>query len=312
MIYTVTLNPAIDRTVLVDEINEFDVTRVVKTVRDAAGKGINVSKVITSLGGSTIATGFLAGVNGEFIQVELMKKGIKEAFIFVGGETRENIKLIEKKSGKTLEINEAGPTIEPQYLERFIKTLDRSLKKDDILVLSGSVPGGIPVEVYQTLIERYHSLGITTILDTSKELLQKGILGKPTIIKPNRYELELYSGKKLATDQDIVTEALKICHQGIKEVIVTLGKDGAIYVSEERVFRVDSPRVVVQSSVGAGDSFVAGMAYALSEGYDTEKRLKYAASVAGACVMSEGTNPGKVTDVARLFDYVKIKEIEGK
>lgn len=312
MIYTVTLNPAIDRTVLVEEINEKDVTRVVKTVRDAAGKGINVSKVIASLGGESIATGFLAGSNGEFIQVEMISKHIKEAFVFVAGETRENIKLIETKTGKTLEINEAGPTIEPQYLDQFIKSLDRLLKKDDIVVLSGSIPGGIPTNIYQILIERYQELGITTILDSSKELLQLGIKGKPTIIKPNRYELELYSGKTLSTDQDIIEEALKICELGIKEVVITLGKEGAIFVSKEQSYKIESPQVTVQSSVGAGDSFVAGMAYALSQGYDIEKRLKYAASVAGACVMSEGTNPGKLSDVQRLFEFVKIEEIGGK
>jgi len=307
MIVTVTLNPAVDRTIKVEEINEKDVTRVKKTIRDAAGKGINVSKVICSLGGTTFATGFLGGSNGAFIQKELLKLKVPNDFVLVKGETRENMKIHETLTNRMLELNESGPLVNDSDVQKLLSVLDKMLHKEDVLVLSGSIPQGLDKNIYEVLIKRYRSKGIITILDTSLDLLKEGIKGNPNIIKPNLYELEQLVGKKLHSDDEIVAEARMLCKNGIDEVIVTLGKDGAILVNLNESLKIDAPSVKVESTVGAGDSFVGGISYSIDQGYGIEKRLKFATAVASASVMSEGTNPGKKEDIERLIELVQIR-----
>jgi len=309
MVITLTLNPAIDRTIKVDEINDKDVTRVQKTLRDAAGKGINVSKVVASLGGSTICTGFLAGENGKYINDTLTKLGISTDFVWVDGETRENIKIQETTKNNVIEINEKGPNIEQEDLESIKQKLDTLLKRGDILVISGSVPTGVPINFYHDIIMKYNDLGVITILDTSLELLKQNLSANPKIIKPNLYELSKLVQKELETEKDIIKEARQLCDQGINEVIVSLGKDGSLYVNKEQVYKVTVPIIKVESTVGAGDSFVAGLSFAIEQGYEITKKLKFASSVASASCMAEGTNPGNDEDIDLIFKQTILKEV---
>ena len=309
MIVTLTLNPAIDRTIKVDQINQRDVTRVTKTIRDAAGKGINVSKVIHSLGGNTIATGFLAGENGAFIKKALSALNLSYNFVEVEGNTRENIKIQETNKNNVIEINESGPTITKEETNRLNNTLDKLLQPGDILVMSGSIPKGIEKDYYKKLIEKHRQNNVKTILDTSLELLTIGLEGKPHIIKPNLYELEKLVGKELKTTTEIIQEARQICKQGIHQVIVSLGSEGVLYVDLDQVLKVTVPKVEVESTVGAGDSFVAGLSYSLDNNYSLENTLMYSASVATASCMTEGTNPGSKEDINEIYKKVKIEEV---
>ena len=309
MIVTLTLNPAIDRTIKVDQINQRDVTRVTKTIRDAAGKGINVSKVIHSLGGNTIAAGFLAGENGAFIKKALSALNISYNFVEVEGNTRENIKIQETNKNNVIEINESGPTITKEETNRLNNTLDKLLQPGDILVMSGSIPKGIENDYYKKLIEKHRQNNVKTILDTSLELLTIGLEGKPHIIKPNLYELEKLVGKELKTTTEIIQEARQICKQGIHQVIVSLGSEGVLYVDLDQVLKVTVPKVEVESTVGAGDSFVAGLSYSLDNNYSLENTLMYSASVATASCMTEGTNPGSKEDINEIYKKVKIEEV---
>ena len=309
MIVTLTLNPAIDRTIKVDQINQRDVTRVTKTIRDAAGKGINVSKVIHSLGGNTIATGFLAGENGAFIKKALSALNLSYNFVDVEGNTRENIKIQETSKNNVIEINESGPTITKEETNRLNNTLDKLLQPGDILVMSGSIPKGIENDYYKKLIEKHRQNNVKTILDTSLELLTIGLEGKPHIIKPNLYELEKLVGKELKTTTEIIQEARQICKQGIHQVIVSLGSEGVLYVDLDQVLKVTVPKVEVESTVGAGDSFVAGLSYSLDNNYSLENTLMYSASVATASCMTEGTNPGSKEDINEIYKKVKIEEV---
>lgn len=310
MIVTLTLNPAIDRTIKIDRINPKDVTRVKKTIRDAAGKGINVSKVIASLGGDTVCSGFLAGVNGEYIKKALDKLHIENSFIDVQGETRENIKLHETELSNVIEINEQGPSITTSELDKLTNTLYSLLKQGDILVISGSIPKGVPNEYYKNIIEHFNHQDVKTVLDTSLDLLKISIEGKPFLIKPNLFELEKLCGKSLSSVEAILIEAKNIVNNGIKEVIVSLGKDGVLYVNKEKVYKVTVPEVDVESTVGAGDSFVAGYSYGLDSKKTIEQNLLYAASVATASCMTEGTQPGSIDDINEIYKNTKIEEVE--
>lgn len=309
MIYTLTLNPAIDRTVICNEINLKDVTRVTKTTREAAGKGINVSKVIKNMGEQSICTGFLAGDNGRFIDDELSRLDIDTKFIHVSGNTRENIKVVSTFNNQTLELNEMGPSIEELSLSHMLEYYDKVLKKDDILVLAGSAPLNVPIDIYASIIERYKEKGVLVILDTSKELFERGIEAKPSVIKPNLYELESYFKKTISNYTEAIPYAKLLVDKGIDEVIVTLGKDGSLYVSKDQILKVEIPVVEVKGTVGAGDSFVAGYAIAMAKKLGIEESLKYASSVSIASCLQPGSTPGKKEDAEYIKKEVKINKI---
>lgn len=307
MIYTLTLNPAIDRTVYVDEVNTEDVTRVNKTLRDAAGKGINTSKVLRQLGEDSVCFGYSAGRNGQFIHESLDYLGVKSDFVRVHGETRENIKIIPT-NGSVLEINENGPTILPENHNDLITKLDNILTENDVLVLSGSAPKGLESYVYYDLIKRYRPRGVYTILDTSKDLFTNGIKAGPTIIKPNLYELETYVGRSLKTMDEVKEVCFELHHSGIPHVLVSMGKDGSLYVGEAGVFTVHIPELEAKSTVGAGDSFVAGFAKAFHEGRDIQTCLIEASAVGCASVLSERTAFIAVDELKEIKSYITVKE----
>lgn len=308
MIYTVVCNPAIDRTLFVDTVNKDDVTYVNRTVFDVAGKGINTAKVIQSLGYDVMCLGFVAGEHGEFVIQELDKRGIAHDFINVEGQTRENIKIIGEMEHTTLEFNEKGPVVSSQQIDEFMKMVFDRVQTGDIVVLSGSVPQGIPSTFYQMIITRCNEKEITTVLDASKELLQYGVRAKPTIMKPNLYELQQFVGYLLPAKEDLVKEAKLLIEQGIEEVIVSLGSKGCLYVDNDTVMELIAPQLDVVSTVGAGDAFVGGYVVGTIEQMKTEERLIFASSVAGASVMSEGTKPGSLEQISLLLQQYIVKK----
>lgn len=307
MIYTLTLNPALDRSIYVDEVNTEDVTRVKKTLRDAAGKGINTSKVLKQLDTSSVCFGFSAGRNGGFIQESLDYLGIDSHFIRVHGETRENIKIIPKR-GPVLEINESGPTILPKDYQALIELMDTTLKQHDILILSGSAPNGLESMVYYDLITRYRQRGVVTVLDASKNLFTNGVKAGPTIIKPNLYELEMYVNKPLKTQKELIDVCLKLHHSGIDHVLVSMGKEGALYVGEAGIYSVVIPELEAKSTVGAGDSFVAGFVKSFHEKEPIKTCLVEASAVGCASVLSERTAFVALDELSEIKAYINVKE----
>jgi 1-phosphofructokinase len=307
MIYTLTLNPAIDRTIYVNEINKEDVTRVDKTLRDAAGKGINTSKVLKQLGTESVCFGFSAGRNGSFIEESLDYLGIENTFVRVHGETRENIKIIPT-NGDVLEINESGPTILPNDYQELIDLMDQTLKQHDILILSGSAPQGLESMVYYDIITRYRQRGVVTVLDSSKHLFTNGVKAGPTIIKPNLYELEMYVNKSLKTQQEMIDVCLDLHHSGIDHVLVSMGKDGSLYVGEAGIYKVSIPALNPKSTVGAGDSFVAGFVKAFDEALPIVDCLKEASAVGCASVLSERTAFVALDEIDQIKPYIEVKE----
>lgn len=309
MIITLTLNPAIDRTISIESLSKTDVNRVLDVRKDAAGKGINVARVVSSLGLKSLACGIVAGSNGAWIKKELDDLKINYLFHEVSGETRENIKVHVKETSDVIELNETGPKCSPKDLDSILKILKEVVKKDDILVLSGSAPKGLPVNVYQIIMDHLKDLEPIVILDTSNELLVEGMKSKPDIIKPNRHELEKYFNRNYQTTNEMIVDAKTLIQKGIKEVIISLGSKGSIFVSEKEVYHIKGIHVDAKSIIGAGDAFVGGLAYGIHMGYDTVKRLSYATAVATASVLTQGTMPGKNTDVLNFLKQIEIEKI---
>lgn len=304
MIITVTLNPAVDKTVEVDNCTIDSVNRVSSLKLDAGGKGINVSKVVKSLEGESIALGALAGKTGEFIKNYLDAEGIKNDFIFVPGETRTNIKIVDKIKGTNTDINEAGNSISAEDIKRIKEKVFKDAKKDDILVLSGSIPQGIEKNIYELWIKEAKELGVKTILDADGELLKQGILAGPYLIKPNIHELEKLFDVKINGVQEVISICTGIFDYGVSMIAVSLGSEGALFMNKEKTIYAHGIKVKVKSTVGAGDSMVAALAFALDKGYSFERSVTLSVAAATAGVMTEGTTAGSLEDILNIEKQV--------
>lgn len=304
MIITVTLNPAVDKTVEVDNCTINSVNRVSSIKLDAGGKGINVSKVVKSLNGETISLGVLAGKTGEFIKNYLDTEKIENDFVFVPGETRTNIKIVDKVKNTNTDINEPGNSISEDDIKIIKEKIFSLAKKDDILVLSGSVPQGIEKNIYELWIKEAKELGVKTILDADGELLKNGIKSAPYLIKPNIHELEQLFDVKV----DGIDQTIKLCKSifdyGVEMIAVSLGCDGALFMNREKTIHAHGLKVKVKSTVGAGDSMVAALAYALDKGYSFERAVTLSVASATAGVMTEGTTAGNLNDILNIEKQV--------
>ena len=276
MILTVTLNPAVDKVYEVESFAVGDVFRPKDMWATAGGKGLNVSRVATILGEKVRATCCLCGSNGAVIRNEIKKQGIEDAFVEISGETRICIAINDPIANTSTEILEPGPVITAQEQEKFLKRFRQLVKEADIVTISGSLPKGVDIDFYGKLIDISREFGKRVLLDTSGESLLKSLEFTPFMIKPNETELEAIADKKISTEQDILETAIKIHQMGIQLVCVTLGGNGCIAVTEEGAFRLNAPSIETVSTVGSGDSFLAGCAVALVQNQPIETVLKTA------------------------------------
>ncbi|WP_411683122.1 1-phosphofructokinase [Clostridium thailandense] len=309
MITTITLNPAVDKTIEIDTFRIGSVNRISSSRVDAGGKGINVSKVIQSLGGKSRAIGILAGKNGEFIKEYLDSIKIKNDFVFVEGETRINTKVVDPVSHTNTDINEIGPMISNENLDKLWNKFYESSDENSIVVLSGSIPKNVDKSIYKTWIEKAKEKNIKTILDADGELFKQGIKAAPYLVKPNIHELEGLFGQKIDSIEKAVKLSKELLSQGVKIVVVSLGEDGALFVKKELVVLAKGIKVEVKSTVGAGDSMVAALALAMDKGYDFEKAVRLAVACGTASVMIEGTQAADIDTVMNLENLVQFEYI---
>lgn len=302
MIITVTLNPAVDKTVEIDDFKVGAVNRISSMRLDAGGKGINVSKMVKLLGGKSKTFGVLAGNNGQYIKNYMDACGIENDFAFVGGETRTNIKVIDKLKSTNTDINEPGPDISTDEIMLLEEKIFSGVGSDTILVLSGSVPSTVPLDIYKSLILQAKNYGLKSILDCDGELLRQGVEAGPYLIKPNIHELEKLSGRSLQNTESIIDAAKEILKYGVEVVVVSLGDRGALFINSESVIHAGGIKVDVKSTVGAGDSMVAALAYALEKNYSFEKAAALSVASATAKVIMSGTQLPELQDI---FDYEK-------
>ena len=284
MIYTVTFSPAVDYVV---DLTNFEIGEINRTEQEQAfpgGKGINVSLVLANLGKSSVATGFLGGFTGDFIKQELAKRHISSGFIEVNGTTRINVKI---RAGKETAINGQGPHITDEEIEQLISQLEK-LNKDDLLVISGTVPKSLPDNIYEMILERIKDNGVTVIVDATKEILLNTLKYHPLLVKPNKEELEEMFNVTINNDQELIDNASKLLKLGARNVIVSLGGDGALLVGEglEPTLR-KAPQGKVVNTVGAGDSLVAGFIAEYQDSKNIAKAFKQGIATGSASAFSE-------------------------
>ena len=291
MIYTVTFNPSLDYIVRVDGFKPGIINRTTYENILPGGKGINVSIVLSNLGHKSVALGFMAGFTGDEIE-ELMKGfGCGVDLIRVReGFSRINVKL---KSGEETEINGQGPLITAEDIEKLYEKLD-SLVSGDILVISGSVPGSLPRDVYERITQRLEGKGVRIVVDAEKDLLIGTLRCQPWLVKPNERELGEIYGVTLRTQEEVIPYAKRLLEDGARNVLISMAGEGAVFISENgEVFRSPAPKGVLVNSVGAGDSMVAGFisGYLETGDYREAFRMGIAAGSASAFSPNLATRP---------------------
>ncbi|MBD3263971.1 MAG: hexose kinase, partial [Candidatus Omnitrophica bacterium] len=258
LVLTVTLNPAIDKTVVIPHFSKGKDFRERSLSVSPGGKGINVSRSLNSLGIKNIATGLLGGHDGNYILNELKKEKIKNKFLKIRENTRTSLTIIDPADKTLTRVMERGPLVTKKELDEFKKIFADLLKKACFVVLSGRSIPGASEHFYSVLIKMAKQKNIPAILDTSGTPYLKGIENKPFMIKPNLKEAEFITGKELKTPADIKKAALKLRQNGIKIVTISMGSKGALVWDGERMIMGTPPRVKRKSPVGCGDSFIAG------------------------------------------------------
>lgn len=309
MLITVTPNPAVDRTVILSGFREGCLNRVLSARSDPGGKGINVARSARIFEMQTAAGGFLSGNSGEAIASVLRDEGIADLFVRTKGETRTNIKMIDSLSHLQTEINEAGRPVTAEEISDLEERICGEIRPGDCVAICGSLPPDVSPEIFRRWTERFREAGARVLLDADGERLASGIAGRPYFVKPNRKELELFSDRPFWNLDDIRRAAVEIFDRGVAYVLVSLGREGALLVSEEGTFFSPSQSVEVQSEVGAGDAMVAAAAFAIDRGLSSQELLRTASGAAAAAVSREGTGPASRAKTDRLVASAVVKQM---
>ncbi|MBY4836040.1 tagatose-6-phosphate kinase [Streptococcus agalactiae] len=309
MILTVTLNPAIDVSYPLDELQFDTVNRVVDVTKTPGGKGLNVSRVLNEFGETVKATGCIGGESGDFI-INHLPDSILSRFYKISGDTRTCIALLHE--GNQTEILEKGPMLSVDEIDGFTNYFKYLLNDVDVVTMSGSLPAGMPDDYYQKLITIANLNGKKTVLDCSGNALEAVLKGdsKPTVIKPNLEELSQLLGKEMTNDFESLKEVLQDeLFEGIEWIIVSLGANGVFAKHKDTFYKVDIPKIEIVSAVGSGDSTVAGIASGLANDED-DRALLTKANVLGMLNAQEKTT-GHVNmeNYDKLYQSIKVKEV---
>ncbi|MBQ6949396.1 MAG: 1-phosphofructokinase [Firmicutes bacterium] len=306
MIYTVTFNPAIDYVVYVNELKVGKTNRSQREDVLLGGKGINVSTMLNNLGIENRALGFVAGETGELVEQGLKERGMDTDFIRLPqGNTRINVKIRGKVE---TEVNGSGPHVPEEYIVQLIEKL-KQVGDDDVIVLSGSVPGSVSKTVYADIMEQLQDRPVKIVVDAAGELMQNVLSHSPFLIKPNRAELEGLAGKVLGRTREIMRSAKDLQAQGARNVLVSLGADGALLLDETGKFhRIGVPKGELKTSVGSGDSMVAGFLAGYQKTGDYATALRTGAACGSASAFS--TTLATCEEVEAMYHELEQMELK--
>lgn len=308
MITTVTLNVAVDKAYVIGEFQQGEVMRVQKCTNTPGGKGLNVAKVARLCGEDVLATGFVGGHSGAYVEDMLNEQGVPNRFVHVAGETRSCINVLAA-DGSSTEFLEPGAPVSEAEVEKFLEEFDGIVKESDVITISGSAPKGVDVGIYARLIERAKEMGTPVILDTSGQLLEEGIKACPTMIKPNSDEIQALLGVSIHNEEELIRSGMELQAKGIQYVVISLGARGALVITEDHVYHGMPPKITPVNTVGCGDSMVAAFAVGMKRGYSVEETLRYAVSVSSANALTMATGNFNEEDRKMLYDNVTVEMI---
>lgn len=309
MIITVTLNPALDKTICVRNFAIGQVCRVEEARLDPGGKGINVSKVIHSLGGRSVAVGIIGGAAGEYIRDQLDLLGIRNDFVFSRTETRTNLKIVDPDLRTITDINEPGAAVSVALLQEVWEKLTDLVNPGDTVVFAGKNPPDVSDTQLAEWITELRQEGVHVALDTVGMAMKIGVAAGPTVIKPNVAELEELCEVQLPAREDLVAAARKIVANGVTYVVVSMGEDGALFVSADQVLHAHGVPVPVSCTVGAGDAMMASVLLDLEQGLPWEQIAARAVAVSAANVTYSGSQPATLEDAEAILPKVHVETL---
>ena len=300
MITSISLNPSIDRTLEVNSFCTGGLNRVQAQTDVAAGKGTNVALAAAALGEASECIGFMYREGGRLFEQRLADGGATSDFLWCDGAVRVNVKVFDREKGEITEINSSGTPVTPLQLQQMTGLVLDHARKTDFLILTGSLPPGCPVDYYRTLAEAAATENCRVLLDADGERLRSGLAAKPFLIKPNRYELELLTGKTLDSIDKLMSVAQEIIDGGVGVVAVSMGGEGALIMNGEEAWRTPGLKVDVKSTVAAGDSMIAGLAAGFSRGCELKEAFRLGVAAATArCA----TAPERIIDLETVLNF---------
>ncbi len=310
MIVTLTLNPCLDNYISVSGIEPNETTRSQTVKQFAGGKGINVARAINEMGAETVAFGLVGGEEGHTLTSLLFKEGVPASLTPIAGETRACYIITDDKTDRQTRISPPGPRVKPEETRHLLSQMWQLKHQPDLLVCGGSIPPGIPSDIYVTVINEARRHGIRTILDSSGAFLREGVKASPYLIKPNIGEAEELLGRQLESEKAIIQAGKDIVALGVEIAVISRAAQGLIAVKSEQVIKAMPPQVRVVSSVGAGDCLVAGLALKLAEGASLAEACRLAVAMGTAAVLSPGTTLAKKSQVKKVLPDVKVEVLE--
>lgn len=307
MIYTISLNPSLDRVIEVEELIYDDVNRIEAEKKSAGGKGVDVSRVIKELGGQSIALGFAGGYNGFELEGRLVNEGVVCDFTKIYDETRTNLILYQRKKKIQTLLSTSGPRTVPIEVATFFNKI-KAIPNGSFCVLSGNIPDGMSTNFYAQVITTLKGKGVRVVLDCDGEALKKGVNAGPYLMKPNIHEFGRLIENNVVEVEEIVEHA-KPFQVTAEYVVVSMGARGAVGTSRYGNYHVIPPKVKVRSSIGAGDSLVAGIVFVMSEGGSFEEALELGVACGTASTLVPGGNLCLKEDVLEIKKEVIVRKI---
>jgi 6-phosphofructokinase 2 len=308
-IATITLNPCLDKYISVSHLEMNETIRSQAVIQYAGGKGLDVSRAVHEMGGETMAFGFAGGNEGVTLTNLLAKEGVPFSFVTINNETRSCYIIGETDSTQQIRISTPGPGVSTEQVNELIERVWAMQPVPNILVCGGSVPPGLPADVYAVIIHKAREHGIKTILDSSNIYLKEGIKARPFLIKPNEREAEELLGRPLATKKDIIGAVGEMVRMGVEIAVISLGKDGLVAADRSEIVKTVPPAVTAVSTVGTGDSAVAGLAIALEGAETLIHACRLAVAMGTAAVLTPSTMLARRADVERILPLVRTEKL---
>lgn len=310
MITAVSLNPSIDRTLIVEKLRTGGLNRVERQTDVAAGKGANAALAAAALGAKAECIGFMYPDGAAMYRDRFERGGADCNFVMCTGSVRVNQKIFDRARGEITELNQSGAPVTEEQLAAVYNLVARHALKSDWLILTGSLPPGCPADTYAKLCALAREKGCRVILDADAQRLREGLKAHPDLIKPNKYELETLVNHPLNDARDILDAARELVRNGVGAVAVSMGGDGALIVSDAGAWRAKPVRVDVKSTVAAGDSMVAGLAVGLERGMRLQDAFRLGVAAATARCATEPDAMIDVQNVEMIASKVEIEEID--
>lgn len=307
MIATITLNPCLDKYISVAHLDLNETNRSQAVIQYAGGKGLDVSRAVHEMGGETMAFGFAGGHEGVTLTTLMAREEVPYTFIPINDETRSCYIINVTDSSQQIRINTPGPGISVTEVLELVRRVWQLVPAPDILVCGGSVPPSLPADIYAIIIKQAHIQGIKIILDSSGVFLKEGIRARPLLIKPNVREAEELLGRPVESEKDILGAAKEIAGMGVEIAVISRGKDGVVAASQTETILAVPPIVTAVSTVGAGDSTVAGLAIALERKESLAYACKLAVAMGTAAVLTSDTTLARREDVQKILPLVRVE-----